>query len=277
MRHRTLALVLSATAASVLAAPACSSDAPAPAGAPDASVPSDAASASDAPPGSDGAAPSDGGADGSLPDATREDGGSCSGVATSGLVVQALPPGVVSGTPEIVWTTCAAKATITAGTPPKWSLEVGAGLGYYRSSLAGYKTTLTAIADSNVLKSAPGAIPIQLVQNVPGFDATKAHVVIALGTANGGCQKDGTTVAAPGHPEATVTYIDKNGSPTGGAAMTNDGLAVISGIDPTVGGGTLDPQIAANPGTCTISYTFATKSVPLVAGTVAIQNVESKP
>lgn len=277
MRNRALALVLSATAAALLAAPACSSDAPGPAGSPDAAVSSDAAGATDAPPGSGDAAPSDGGADSSLPDSAGGDGGSCSGVATSGLVVQVLPSGVVTGAPEISWTTCSTKATITAGTPPKWSLDVGAGLGYYRSSLAGYKTTLTAIADSNVLKSAPGAIPIQLVQTVPGFDATKAHVVVALGTASGGCQKDGTTVAAPGHAEATVTYIDKSGNPTGGTAMTTDGLAVISGIDPAVGGGTLDPQITANPGTCTISYTFATKSVPLVAGTVAIQNIESKP
>jgi hypothetical protein len=254
---------------------ACSSDpatTPAPtsdAGGSDAPVAPDTGSVQDS--GSDSPVVSD-----ASDSAPPSEGGSCAGVATSGVIGQFLPSGILSTPPDITWTTCSTKATITAGTPfQKWALDVGSGLGYYRSAATGYKTVNTAVLDSAVAKAVPGAVFLQLVQNVPGYDATKAHVIVALGTANAPCTKDGTTVTAPGHAEAVVKYIDKDGADVG-AAMNTDGLAVITNLDPTVSP-TLDPAIAPTPGTCKISYTFTTKTVPLVADTVSILNAESKP
>ena len=176
---------------------------------------------------------------------------------------------------DIVWNGCPNKATVTAGTPfASWTLDVGSTNGYFKTNAAGFHTTLTAEIDTAIFSASP-PIFLQIVKELPGFDAAKAHVVVSLGTAKAPCTKTGAVVTAPGHAEAKIAYLDKMGAVRVGAtSMDTAALAAITNLDPSVSP-TLEPKITEVSG-CAISFTWSTPRVPLVVNTVSVMNAEAK-
>ncbi len=206
------------------------------------------------------------------------DAASCSGQNGQGSVSSFFPAqGQVALPIEIEWNGCPTKAR-ASGSGFSWTLTVGSNVSYFRTTTTGFFVTNTQEMSGTIFGIGLPGLALFSVKAIPGFDATKAHVVVLLNEATNPCQKSGSVVAAPGHPEATVTYVNKDGAAlVGAAAMDDDGLAVIANLDPAVGA-TLEPSITS--GACQITPAFApflTKRTPLVVNTVSIFQAQAKP
>ncbi|MBS2018397.1 MAG: hypothetical protein JST00_36365 [Deltaproteobacteria bacterium] len=246
----------------------------------DPATPSDAGASSEA--SSDtGTTPTDAGADTATPqdsgtDASSDasDGGATCGTAAMGILVSIFPSGTPTAGATVAYQGCAATTTAAGGPPASWSLQVSTTPSYFRISLAGQRTTLSAEVNPAVLGA--GAIPLQSMgTTLTGYDATKAHVLVSIGAASGACTKNGNTVSLPGHPEATVRYVSASGADVG-ASTDNAGLAwitdIVPGASPLVAP-TVTPAVAG----CTLNTTFSTGKVPLVVDTVTVLNAQLQP
>lgn len=239
--------------------------APIDASTPDTSIPNDA-SAPDAPLDSPVDAPKDAPA-------------SCSGVAAKGMVASFFTPQGQPALPITVeWDGCPQTASAVAASPfPTWTLDVGSGESYLRTKAAGFYTTNSQNVAGAITALVPSAL-VYVVKTLPVFDAAKGHVIVSLNSVKASCAgatKAGSTVAAPGHPEAVITYLDKNGADIGGAGMNTDALALISNLDPTVSP-ILKPTIAVAGGPCTMKTLFFTNTAAVVANTVTIFQAEAE-
>lgn len=224
----------------------------------------------------DGAAPdaADGGAEAAA-DGGGEGGASCSGNA-AGILVSIFPSaGDVTGA-TVRYQACSGTGTATGGPPAQWSAQVAATPSWFRIDKAGFHPTNSAEINPIVFGVAQ-PLPLQLMGTsvLPRFDASKAHVVVSIGAANGACTKDGNTVALPGHAEATITYHSASGTDVG-AATDNAGIAWITGIDPGAAplvAPTVTPAVAG----CKLNTTYSTGKVPLEVGRVTVLNAQLDP
>lgn len=253
--------------------------------------------ATDTPPAADGGtdastaadtAPSDSGTDTSTPtdapvdsptDAPKDAPASCSGVSAKGMVASFFTPQGQPALPITVeWDGCPQMASAVAASPfPTWTLDVGSGESYFRTKAAGYYTTNSQNVAGSITALVPSAL-VYVVKTLPTFDATKGHVIVSLNSVKASCAgatKAGSTVAAPGHPEAVITYLDKTGADIGGGGMSSDALALISNLDPTVSP-ILKPTITVAGGPCTMKTLFFTNTAAVVANTVTIFQAEAE-
>ena len=223
----------------------------------------------------DSAAPDAAVPDAAVPDATPDSGeaGATCGVAAMGQIVSIFPSGQSLAGGSLTYEGCAGSFTI--GATPAWNLNVAAVPSFFKSTVAGARTTYSAEMNP-VVFSVPAPIPVQVVGagQLAGYDATKAHVVVSIGAASGACQKSGNTVSLPGHPEATVTYVNSDGTDSGGASTLINGLVWIRGISP---GAPVKPTITSGVAGCTTNLAFSTGNVKLAADSVSVLNVEMKP
>lgn len=252
--------------------------------------------ATDAPPAADGgtdasaadAAPSDTStADTATPDAPtdapadapKDAPASCSGVTAKGMVASFFTPQGQPSLPITVeWDGCPQMASAVAAAPfPTWTLDVGSGESYFRTKAAGYYTTNSQNLAGSITALVPSAL-VYVVKTLPTFDATKGHVIVSLNALKASCAgatKAGSTVAAPGHPEAVITYLDKTGADIGGGGMNTDALALISNLDPAVSP-IVKPTITVAGGPCTMKTLFFTNTAAVVANTVTIFQAEAE-
>lgn len=272
MKQRLVTVVLGTVGALVASVSACSSDAP-PGTVTDAGGTSDVVA-----PVVDGASPPDSAPpsnDAATADApTIVDGSSCTGQNVKGSVAslftsQGQPPPLPIG---VTWEGCAGTAQAVAGSPfPTWTLAVSPADSYFRAMAPGYYTTLSSYVTGTVAGLVPSVF-LYVVKSIPGFDAAKGHVIVVLSAVKASCggTKEGSTVAAPGHPEAVISYIDKNGdSVAGSTAMDKDGFALVANLDPSVSAD-LKPVITVNGGACTVKTVGFSARAPVVANTVAV-------
>lgn len=228
-------------------------------------APSDAATTADA---SDAA---DSGPE--VGDSGADSGVACSGVNVSGMVASFFTP---QGQPTlpiaIQWNGCPQTAQAVSAAPfPTWSLAIGPSQSYFSVTTAGYYTTLSQYVTGTVAGLVPSVF-LYAIKTLPGYNAAKGHVVVSLNAVKNTCvggSKVGSTVVAMGHPEAVITYLDNNGNALGGGSMDIDARALISNLDPTVGGD-VKPVISVggNPA-CTIKTLLYADRAPVVANTVA--------
>ncbi len=212
-------------------------------------------------------------------DAPKDAPASCGGVAAKGMVASFFTPQGQPSLPiTIEWDGCPQTASAVAASPfPTWTLDVGSGESYFRTKGAGFYTTNSQNVAGAITALVPSAF-LYLVKTLPVFDAAKGHVIVSLNSVKASCAgatKEGSTVAAPGHPEAVITYLDKTGADIGGAGMNIDALALISNLDPAVSP-TLKPTIAVAGGPCTMKTLFFTNTAAVVANTVTIFQAEAE-
>lgn len=212
-------------------------------------------------------------------DAPTDSPAGCSGKLVKGAVASFFTPQGQPALPiTIDWNGCPQTANAVAASPfPTWQLDVGPGEGYLRAKAAGYYTTNTQNVTGTIAALVPSSL-IYLIKTLPAFDPAKGHVVVSLNAVKSTCvgaTKAGSTVTAPGHPEAVITYLDNSGADTGGASMTTDARALISNLDPTVSA-TVKPAIAVSGGPCTMKTLFFTDTAAVVANTVTTFQVEAE-
>lgn len=191
--------------------------------------------------------------DGSKPEAQPKAESPCSQRTAYGFVDSVFAR---AGGIRVAWNDCPGSARVPLSIP--FQLEVG-GSGFFRATAEGFRTTLSPVFDSSGFVSIKAQVFLSVVKDIPGYDPTRAHVLVWL---YGGCA--GGTVTADGHPEGRVTYLDKTGAALPGAAMDNSGYAAITNLEP---GPPLRPSIKT---TCSFYYPFFADTVPLVADTVAV-------
>ena len=237
---------------------------------------SDGGTTSDsAPP--DASAPDSSKPDTGAPDAATDapsEGGATCGTMASGLAVTVFPSGGDASGATISYEGCAGTTTSVAGAQfATWSLMVSTTPSYFRLTKTGFHTSLSAEINPAVFAQ-PGALPLQLIgtAQLAGYDATKAHMIVSVGAVKNACTKDGNTVSLPGHPEAVVTYVNKNGVDVG-ASMSIDGLAWITGIVPGASP-LVEPTVVSAVGGCTLSKTYSTGKAPTIVDTVSLINFE---
>jgi len=238
--------------------------------APDAIAPDSATPDSATP---DAATPDSAVPDSATPDSAVPDGSASCGVAAMGQIVSIFPSGQSLAGGSLTYEGCAGSFTI--GATPAWNLNVAAVPSFFKSTVAGFRTTYSAEMNP-VVFSVPAPIPVHVVGSaqLPGYDATKAHVVVSIGAASGACQKSGNTVSLPGHPEATVIYVNSDGTDSGGTSTLINGLVWIRGITP---GAAVKPTITSGVAGCTPNLAFSTGNVKLAADSVSVLNLEMKP
>lgn len=212
-------------------------------------------------------------------DAPKDAPASCSGVAAKGMVASFFTPQGQPSLPiTIEWDGCPQTASAVAASPfPTWTLDVGSGESYFRTKGAGFYTTNSQNVAGSITALVPSAL-VYLVKTLPVFDAAKGHVIVSLNSVKASCAgatKAGSTVAAPGHAEAVITYLDKTGADIGGGGMNTDALALISNLDPAVSP-ILKPTITVAGGPCTMKTLFFTNTAAVVANTVTIFQAEAE-
>ena len=206
------------------------------------------------------------------PDTSTVDSGTaCNAYTVNGFVASRFP---AQGSPTVPitigWNGCPQTAQAVAGNPfATFTISISGSDSYFTVTTAGFHTTLSQYVTGQVVSMLPGAY-VAAVKTIPLYDATKGHVLVNLEAVKASCggTKAGSTVAAPGHPEAVITYLDKNGNALAGSAMDNEGLALLSNLDPNVAAD-VKPAITVNGGTCVVTTGFFTTRAPVIADTVA--------
>jgi hypothetical protein len=242
--------------------------------APDSSAPDSASPDSSAPDSAspDSSAPDSASLDSSAPDSGPEGGASC-GAAAMGQAVSIFPSGGSLAGGTLTYEGCS--GSFTLGATPAWNLMVAAVPSFFRLQVPGFRTSYSAEMNPIVF-SVPAPIPLQAVGSaqLAGYDVTKAHVVVSIGSASGACEKSGNTVSLPGHPEAVVTYVNSDGTDSASTSTQQNGLVWIRGITP---GAPVKPAFVSGVAGCAPNLAFSTGNVKLAADSVSVLNVEMKP
>jgi len=193
-----------------------------------------------------------------------------------GFALGIFPSGAATAGATISYVGCSATTT-AAGVPATWMMNVSPVASYFRPTRAGFRSSNSAEINP-VLFSVMANIPLQIVgTSLAPYDATRAHLLVSIGAATAPCTKSGNTVSLPGHPEATLTYINLAGAPIGGSTTGMDGLAWFTGIVPTTPGEIATPVLTSGIAGCTRRTTTDTGRVPLIVDTVTVMNAEMRP
>jgi len=205
------------------------------------------------------------------PTADAADAGPC-GRTGMGTLVTLFPAGTSATGAKVSYDICSGALATTPAIPgysAPWAVPVSQAPSVFRSTFPGFRTSLSAEIDPVVFSVSSTRVPLQLVSDsaLTGFDASKAHIVIALSESDP-CPRSGGTAAVPGHPEAVVRYPSAAGVDSGDTSTDASGLIWIYGITP---GAPVKPTIA-HAGGCVAKPTFTTGNVYLEANTVSVLN-----